>query len=91
MGPAYLKTKEGIERDQAGRTRYYRDGRTYQMSDHLPLWIELKIDFSQEYLAKKVAQELGPDANVRSGGPGGGSLAPESAWERQAPACASPS
>jgi len=60
MGPAYLKTKEGIERDQAGRTRYYRDWRTYQMSDHLPLWIELKIDFSQEYLAKKVAQELGP-------------------------------
>jgi len=28
---------------------YYR---TFQMSDHLPLWIELKIDFSTEFLKK---------------------------------------
>ena len=26
------------------------DWRTYQMSDHLPLWVELKIDFSDQYL-----------------------------------------
>jgi endonuclease/exonuclease/phosphatase family metal-dependent hydrolase len=26
--------------------------RTYQMSDHLPLWVELKIDFSNQYLEK---------------------------------------
>lgn len=30
---------------------YYREWRTFQMSDHLPLWVELKIDFSNEYLA----------------------------------------
>ena len=24
--------------------------RTFQMSDHLPLWIELKIDFTDQYL-----------------------------------------
>lgn len=29
----------------------YKDWRTYQMSDHLPLWIEMKIDFSTKYLA----------------------------------------
>ena len=29
--------------------KYYR---TFQMSDHLPLWIELKIDFSTEFLNK---------------------------------------
>lgn len=28
----------------------YEDWRTYQMSDHLPMWIELKTDFSTEYL-----------------------------------------
>jgi endonuclease/exonuclease/phosphatase family metal-dependent hydrolase len=28
----------------------YLDWRTYQMSDHLPMWIELRIDFGNEYL-----------------------------------------
>jgi exonuclease III len=26
--------------------------RTFQMSDHLPLWVELKIDFSNQYFGK---------------------------------------
>ncbi len=31
--------------------KYYRTSwRTFQMSDHLPLWVELKIDFSNQYL-----------------------------------------
>ena len=29
---------------------YYTEWCTFQMSDHLPLWVELKIDFSNEYL-----------------------------------------
>lgn len=29
---------------------YYEEWRTFQMSDHLPLWVEIKIDFSEEYL-----------------------------------------
>jgi endonuclease/exonuclease/phosphatase family metal-dependent hydrolase len=28
----------------------YSQWRTHQMSDHLPMWIELRIDFSNEYL-----------------------------------------
>jgi len=28
----------------------YSDWRTHQMSDHLPMWVELQIDFAQEYL-----------------------------------------
>lgn len=28
----------------------YKDWRTFQMSDHLPMWIELRIDFGDEYL-----------------------------------------
>ena len=29
----------------------YTEWRTYQMSDHLPLWVELKIDFAKKYLS----------------------------------------
>ena len=31
---------------------YLSKWRTFQMSDHLPLWVELKIDFSNQYLEK---------------------------------------
>ncbi len=42
---------EGRPRDNAGNTDYYLNTwRTFQMSDHLPMWIELKIDFSEQYL-----------------------------------------
>jgi endonuclease/exonuclease/phosphatase family metal-dependent hydrolase len=36
---------------QAQQHRQYGDWRTYQMSDHLPLWAEFRIDFADEYLA----------------------------------------
>lgn len=38
------------EEEQAVVSRVYRDWRTYQMSDHLPMWTELRIDFGDEYL-----------------------------------------
>ena len=31
---------------------YLSKWRTFQMSDHLPLWVELKIDFSNQYLER---------------------------------------
>ncbi|UPW18649.1 endonuclease/exonuclease/phosphatase family protein [Agarivorans sp. TSD2052] len=31
--------------------QYYEEWRTFQMSDHLPLWVELEIDFSDDYLS----------------------------------------
>ena len=34
------------------REEYYRDWRTWQMSDHVPLWAELKIDFTDAYLER---------------------------------------
>ena len=34
----------------ASLKKYYHKWRTFQMSDHLPLWVELEIDFSNEYL-----------------------------------------
>lgn len=42
---------QGNPRDKAGKAKYYANTwRTFQMSDHLPLWVELGIDFSTEYL-----------------------------------------
>jgi hypothetical protein len=35
------------------KTNYYKSWRTYQMSDHLPKWVEVKIDFGEEYLIEK--------------------------------------
>ncbi|MFN0080532.1 MAG: endonuclease/exonuclease/phosphatase family protein [Prosthecobacter sp.] len=31
----------------------FREWRSYQMSDHLPMWVELKVDFADEYLTGK--------------------------------------
>jgi endonuclease/exonuclease/phosphatase family metal-dependent hydrolase len=33
----------------------YRTWRTYQMSDHLPLWAEFRVDFSDDYLTEIAA------------------------------------
>ena len=29
---------------------YYKEWRTFQASHHLPLWVEIEIDFSEKYL-----------------------------------------
>jgi len=57
IGEAYNFTSAGKARDAAGKTEYYKTyWRTYQMSDHLPMWIEFEIDFSEKYL-KSLLQE----------------------------------
>ncbi|MBL9187311.1 MAG: endonuclease/exonuclease/phosphatase family protein [Opitutaceae bacterium] len=50
MGDGYIKDSKGKVRDAKSATNYYRKWRTYQMSDHNPLWIELSTDFSSAYL-----------------------------------------
>jgi len=43
--------------DDAELKRYYLDDwRTFRASDHLPLWVELEIDFSDAYLARVLAE-----------------------------------
>jgi hypothetical protein len=44
IGKPYAKAKN--------KKNYYKQWRTFQMSDHLLLWVELKIDFGTEYLEK---------------------------------------
>ncbi len=42
---------DGTPLPNAHNRKYYTDvWRTFQMSDHLPMWIELKIDFADDYL-----------------------------------------
>jgi endonuclease/exonuclease/phosphatase family metal-dependent hydrolase len=36
--------------DRKGKGKSFEDWRSYQISDHLPLWVELRSDFSAEYL-----------------------------------------
>ncbi len=38
--------------EKQAESYYLSTWRTFQMSDHLPLWVELKIDFSNPYLEK---------------------------------------
>jgi hypothetical protein len=56
MGKAYRRTSKGKQRDASGRRSYYRTyWRTHQMSDHLPMWVELEINYSDRYLERKLA------------------------------------
>jgi len=48
MGKGYTDKK-----DKSKKTNYYKQWRTFQMSDHLPMWIELKVDFGEDYLSAK--------------------------------------
>lgn len=49
-GPLTDAEKQEVTRD------VYRQWRTYQMSDHLPMWIELRIDFGEDFLNAIVEQ-----------------------------------
>jgi endonuclease/exonuclease/phosphatase family metal-dependent hydrolase len=38
----------------------YKEWRTFKMSDHLPVWVELEVDFGSEYLERKLAAAVVP-------------------------------
>jgi len=48
----YFLNKIANKTDSEIRKYYLLTWRTFQMSDHLPLWVELKIDFSNQYLER---------------------------------------
>ena len=51
MGKAYNVTSQGKKRTQSSKKTYYKTyWRTHQMSDHLPMWIEIPIDDTETYL-----------------------------------------
>ena len=52
MGDTYVTKSNGEPR--SNKSLYYKTyWRTHQMSDHLPMWTELKVDYSDDYLEKK--------------------------------------
>lgn len=42
--------REGVRFNGLKKTSSYKTWRTYKMSDHLPMWIELRTDFNTAYL-----------------------------------------
>ena len=48
--PFYYEIDETLPEERL----HYRAWRTHQMSDHLPMWIELKVDLGPKYLARKM-------------------------------------
>lgn len=66
MGDAYNKTEKGTDRKD--KTVYYKTyWRTFQMSDHLPMWVEIKIDHTDDYLQNKlVPPQVANDATTPS-------------------------
>ena len=55
MGEQYEKDSKGKKRDAKGKTSYYKTyWRTFQLSDHLPMWVEIKIDHTDAYLNGKL-------------------------------------
>jgi len=51
----YFADKVAGKSDRDIEKYYMTSWRTFEMSDHLPLWVELKIDFSNQYLEKIIA------------------------------------
>ena len=45
-----IKSLDEANSSEASLIEYYLEWRTFQASDHLPLWVEIKIDFSEQYL-----------------------------------------
>jgi endonuclease/exonuclease/phosphatase family metal-dependent hydrolase len=64
MGDAYYKNAKGEERKDP--STYYKQWRTFQMSDHLPMWVQIRIDFSDAYLGRKLLQMQAADADAAS-------------------------
>ncbi len=52
LGPTQKPISEARDKDY-----YLKRWRTWQMSDHLPLWVELAIDFSDEYLGRFLSED----------------------------------
>jgi endonuclease/exonuclease/phosphatase family metal-dependent hydrolase len=50
----YWKDKDKPKEEQhiLSRQEYFETWRTWQMSDHFPLWAQLKIDFTEQYLER---------------------------------------
>lgn len=65
-----MPTKTAAKKPEKTDVAAYKKWRTWQMSDHLPLWAEIKIDFTEAYLqslkaGEKPLAEFHPSSGVR--------------------------
>jgi hypothetical protein len=44
------KSKNGEGKSGEALKKYYNDWKTYQLSDHFPLWARIHVNASQDYL-----------------------------------------
>jgi endonuclease/exonuclease/phosphatase family metal-dependent hydrolase len=51
--PLVYDTKGNVRTEKQRRAYYRNHWRRRQMSDHLAMWLELRIDYGEEYLAKR--------------------------------------
>jgi hypothetical protein len=57
MGDGYHTTSKGKPRSNKGL--YYRNHwRTHQMSDHLPMWVQLHTNFSEKFLRDIILRQI---------------------------------
>ena len=55
MMPGFVTKSDGKPRTEKSKKNYYKTyWRTHQMSDHLPMWVELKIDYTNDYLQRRL-------------------------------------
>ena len=65
MGPAYEKDTKGQPR--ANKSSYYKTyWRTFQMSDHLPMWVEVLIDHTDVYLKHKLLPDQKDEVKIEA-------------------------
>lgn len=50
MGESYLTTTAGAARKNP--SSYYKAWRTHQISDHFPMWVEIRINYTEPYLRR---------------------------------------
>jgi hypothetical protein len=49
------RTRQRRLRSDGSKANYFKTyWRTHQMSDPLPMWLELRINYTQQYLMRKV-------------------------------------
>ena len=67
MSGGYLKTEKGKKRNAKGKTDYFKTyWRTFKMSDHLPMWVEIKIDHTDNYLKFRLKPKHVPEDQAAS-------------------------
>lgn len=48
----FREEDESVYKEVMNSAMAYKTWRTYQMSDHMPLWVQLKVDFTDDYLER---------------------------------------